>query len=72
MAIFKRAADIIRANINELLSRSEDPEKMLNLYLEDANQHLQEARTAVHDALTAQNEMQSQYDKSAEELDHWQ
>jgi len=72
MAIFKRAADIIRANINELLSMAEDPEKMLDLYLEDANHYLLEARTAVHDAMTAQNEMQNQYDKAAEERDHWQ
>ncbi len=72
MTLFKRAADIIRANLNELLARAEDPEKLLDLYLEDANEHLREARTAVHDALTAQNEMQSQYDKLTEEADHWQ
>ncbi len=71
MELFKRAVDIIRANISDLLSKSEDPEKMLNLYLQDAREHLQEARTAVHDALTAQNEVQSQYDRLSEESAHW-
>jgi phage shock protein A len=71
MQLFKRAVDIVRANLSELLSKAEDPEKMLNLYLQDAREHLQEARTAVHDALTAQNEVQSQYDKLNEEVAHW-
>ena len=72
MTLFKRAVDIIRSNLTELLSSAEDPEKMLNLYLEDARAHLQEAKTAVHAALTAQNEMQTQYDKYSEEAAHWQ
>jgi phage shock protein A len=72
MALFKRAADLIRANINDLLSKAEDPEKMLNLYLEDAREHLKEATAAVHDALTAQNELQAQFDKASEEAAHWQ
>ncbi len=71
MQLFKRAIDIVRANISELLSGAEDPEKMLNLYLQDAREHLQEARSAVHDALTAQNEVQGQYDRLSEEVAHW-
>ncbi len=71
MQLFKRAIDIVRANISDLLSSAEDPEKMLNLYLQDAREHLQEAKTAVHDALTAQNEVQSQYDRLSEEVAHW-
>lgn len=71
MQLFKRAVDIVRANLSELLTHAEDPEKMLNLYLQDAHEHLREARTAVHDALTAQNEVQSQYDKLNEEAAHW-
>jgi phage shock protein A len=30
MGIFSRIAGLIKANINDMISRSEDPEKMLN------------------------------------------
>ena len=30
MGIFKRLSDLIKSNLNDLISRSEDPEKMLN------------------------------------------
>jgi len=72
MGLFKRAADIVRANLNELLESAEDPEKMINLYLEDAREHLQEARNAVHTALSAEKSLQMQWDDANNDVQVWQ
>lgn len=72
MGLFKRAADLIRANLNELLDNAEDPEKMINLYLEDAHEHLSEARIAVHTAITAEKTLQMQSDQASSEVVSWQ
>jgi len=42
MSIFSRLKDLIRANLNDLISKAEDPEKSLNLFIEDASEHLRE------------------------------
>ena len=35
MGFFQRLATLIKSNLNDLISRSEDPEKMLNQIVED-------------------------------------
>lgn len=72
MGLFKRAADLVRANLNELLDSAEDPEKMINLYLEDAHEHLKEAKVAVHTAITAEKTLQMQYNNASVDADIWQ
>ena len=47
MGIFSRLGQLIKSNINELISRSEDPEKMLNQVIIDMNNQLVEARKQV-------------------------
>ena len=44
MGIFSRIATLIKSNLNDLISRSEDPEKMLNQIVVDMNEQLVEAR----------------------------
>ena len=40
MGILKRFGDIMSANINALLDKAEDPEKMIDQYLRDLNSDL--------------------------------
>ncbi|UOF90906.1 PspA/IM30 family protein [Fodinisporobacter ferrooxydans] len=47
MSIFGRIKDIVRANINEIISKAEDPEKALNLYIEDAIEQLRQFKVEV-------------------------
>lgn len=42
MSILSRFKDLVRANLNDLISKAEDPEKSLNLYIEDASEHLRQ------------------------------
>lgn len=47
MSILNRISTILRSNINDLLDRAEDPEKMLNQVLRDMGEAIKEARDQV-------------------------
>ena len=47
MGIFSRLAQLIKSNLNDLISKSEDPEKMLNQVVVDMNGQLVEAKKQV-------------------------
>ena len=42
MSLVSRLKDLVRANLNEMISKAEDPEKSLNLYIEDATENLRQ------------------------------
>ncbi len=44
MGIMERFSDIIRANINDLLDKAEDPAKMIDQYLRDLTENLTEVK----------------------------
>lgn len=44
MGILSRFGDIMKSNINALLDRAEDPEKMIDQFLRDASENLAEVR----------------------------
>ncbi|AET68691.1 phage shock protein A (IM30), suppresses sigma54-dependent transcription [Desulfosporosinus orientis DSM 765] len=47
MGLFKRVSDNIRANLNALLDKAEDPEKLLDQYLRDMEEDIADAESAV-------------------------
>ncbi len=71
MGLFKRAADVIRANLTSLIDSAEDPEKMIDLFLEDAREQLAEAKRAVHEAIASTKEIEQQVQEYSEQSDHW-
>lgn len=44
MGILERFTDIIKANINDLLDKAEDPAKMIDQYLRDMTEDLAEVK----------------------------
>lgn len=67
MGIFKRLRDLTLASINDLLDKAEDPVKMLNQFLRDMEEDIQEAEVAVAKQIAIEKKFKQQYEE-AEEL----
>ncbi len=50
MGLFTRIKDVLHANINDLIAKAEDPEKMLNLYIERATEEMRNFSVQVNRA----------------------
>ncbi len=72
MAILDRINRLIRANINELISRAEDPEKIINQALADMKNALVEARVEVASALAETKKLERERRSYLEQATAWQ
>ncbi|MDT2245798.1 PspA/IM30 family protein [Paenibacillus larvae] len=66
MGIFKRLRDLTMASINDLLDKAEDPVKMLNQFLRDMEQDIQEAEVAVAKQIAIEKKFKQQYEEAQE------
>lgn len=64
MGLFKRVSDNIRANLNSLLDKAEDPEKMLDQYLRDMEEDIADAEAAVAKQLAVAWKFKAQLDEA--------
>ena len=62
VSLFKRISDNMRANINAMLDKAEDPVKMLEQYLRDMEDDISDAEVAVAKQLAVVRKFKSQYD----------
>src|SRR5215216_3813788 len=62
MGIFDRFSTLLRSNINDLISRAEDPEKMLNQILVDMRSQLVKAKQQVASAIADEKRLRDQAD----------
>jgi len=58
MGIMDRLSTLIRANVNDLIDRAEDPEKMLDQILRDMQSNIQTARTQVAAMIAQEKELE--------------
>lgn len=72
MAIFQRVGDLIKANINDLLDRAENPEKMVKQIIIDMEKELQQCTDALGQAMGSQRQMKKQLDKAQAESKSWE
>ena len=72
MGVFERISRIIRSNINELLDRAEDPEKMLQQIMVDMQQDLREAKLHVASAIRDQKKLETKYHDNLGMADRWE
>jgi phage shock protein A len=72
MAIFKILTDVVKANKNDLISKAEDPEKMLNQMLIDMNEHLIEAKKGVASAIADEKRLERQLQENLDKSNEWE
>jgi phage shock protein A len=72
MGIFKRLSDVIKANINDLISKAENPEKMLNQMLIDMNEHLIESKKGVASSIADEKRLERQMKENLEKAKEWE
>lgn len=61
MGLFDRIGRVLRANINDLVNKAEDPEKILEQSIIDMQEDLIQLRQAVASAIASQKKSQQQY-----------
>jgi phage shock protein A len=72
MGIFSRLGTLIKSNINDLITKAEDPEKMLSQVLLEMQQQLVEAKKAVAVAIADEKKLQKQYTAETDKAKEWE
>ncbi len=72
MGIFSRLAALIKSNINDLISKSEDPEKMLNQVVLDMNNQLVEAKKQVAASIADEKRLAKQAEQELANSAEWE
>lgn len=72
MSIFSRFSTMIKSNINDLISRAEDPEKMLNQIILDMRDQLAKAKREVAGAIADERKLKRQLDEATKQMKAWE
>jgi len=72
MGVLSRINDIIRSNLNELVSKAENPEKLLNQAILDMENHLRKARKLVLDTVASEKTMEKKRIAVLDSASRWE
>jgi phage shock protein A len=72
MGIFKRIADVFKSNVNDLIDKAEDPEKMLEQITREMEVNFREAKVQVAKAIADEKKLASQLEQNKLQAADWE
>lgn len=72
MGIFDRFKRVVRSNLNDMISKAENPEKMLNQLIVDMNQQLIESKRSVAAAIADEKKIERQVKEQQAQAGEWE
>lgn len=72
MGILDRFSSIMKSNINALLDKCEDPEKMIDQYLREALDNLEEVKKGTAEIMAAEKQAKDRLTTHEAEVEKWQ
>ena len=72
MGIFSRIGDVLKANINDMIDRAEDPEKMVKQIILDLQKEVSKATQALGKAMASERIAKRQYEDAVKTSSDWE
>jgi phage shock protein A len=72
MGIFSRLTDIVNSNLNSILDRAEDPEKLIRLVIQEMEDTLVEVRSSTVRTIAERKEIERKLSQLNRDLEEWQ
>ncbi len=72
MGILDRVSTLMRANINDMIDRAEDPEKVIKQLLADMQSQLVQVKTQVAASIADEKQLQQRWQDAQQQADEWQ
>ena len=72
MGIFERFSTMLRSNLNDLISRAENPEKMLNQLIMDMKSQLAKAKQEAAAAIADEKKLQADAEGLKKQAEDWE
>ena len=72
MGLFKRFRDVVKSNINDMISKAENPEKLLNQMIIDMNEQLIDSKKGVAASIADEKRLERQIRENEAKGQEWE